>query len=182
LTQFVTWAIRTLKRATDDEKKAYKDKYRALRIEQDQVKEKLYKLQMNYATTDKIEEDIFERGMSELKERRQKIHELLQDEDKDFDLITDVTIATLKFARDAQAKWKTGDPIYRKGIMRVIGTDLILNKEGKLEIKPRTPFLIIKKGLASKVQPRLKTANKRLNSVIDSKAGMSLYTSSIRGG
>jgi hypothetical protein len=36
--------------------------------------------------------------------------------------------------------WKTGDLTHKKGVVRVIGTDLILNNDDKLEIKLTSIF------------------------------------------
>lgn len=147
--RFVDWAIKVLKRATDEERVVHNGKFDLIRKHYDSNETAIYNLKMKYATSDRIDDNTYDLGMKKLKVKRKKYKNILSKEEKDFDLLTDITVATFKFARDAQNEWNKGDPMHRKGIMRVIGSELVLNKKGKLEIKPRTPFLLIEKAVQS---------------------------------
>lgn len=175
--RFVEWAIKVLKRATDEEREAHNGKFDLIRKNYDSNETAIYNLKMKYATSDRIDDETYDKGMKKLKTKRKKYKNILSKEEKDFDLLTDITIATFKFARDAQNKWNDGDPIYRKGIMRVIGSELVLNKQGKLEIKPRTPFLLIEKA----VQSTTDFQNKRLNHQSEANAGVEGFEGNLMG-
>jgi len=175
--RFVEWAIKILKRATDEEKAVHDSKFDLIRKQYDKNEKTIYSLKMKYATTDRVDDSTYDQGMNELKANRRRFNKILSKEEKDFDLLTDITVATFKFARDAQDKWNDGDPIYRKGIMRVIGSELVLNKDGILEIKPRTPFLMIEKA----VQSSMNYQNTRLNSQIEPKTGIEGFSDTFMG-
>lgn len=67
--------------------------------------------------------------------------------------------------------------------MKVIGSDLILNKKGKLEIKPRTPFLIIENAVKNEsvVQSSTKYQHLRLNRQIEPNASSVRSNHSVMG-
>ncbi len=175
--KFVEWAIKVLKRATDNERDVHNEKFDLVRKQYDLNEKTIYNLKIKYATSDRIDEDTYDEGMKKLKSKRKSYKDTLNKEEKDFDLLTDITVESLKFARDAQRKWDDGDPIYRKGIMRIIGSELMFTKEGELEIKSRTPFLVIENA----VQSAQDFQNNGLNPQIEANAGAERFGNNFMG-
>ncbi len=79
---------------------------------------------------------------------KEKTRKLLKRIDEDLEAWTDLAIETFKFSASAQERWKNGTIQDKKTILTVVGTNLTL-KEKRLEIKPRTPFLLIKKAIGA---------------------------------
>ena len=182
--RFVEWAIKVLKRATDEERERHEDKFKYIQDEYNIIDQQIYNFKMKWATTKEIPDEMFFKEVAKLKAKRKQFKKSLNNKEGDFDQTTDITVATLKFAQLAQDRWQTEGIEYKKGILRIIGSDLILNNRGKLEIKPRTPFLVIERALKNeaKVQPTSKYQNARLNSVINPNAGSDVFRHPSMGG
>ena len=65
---------------------------------------------------------------------------------------TELAAKTFDFAATAKERFEKGSVEDKKTILRAIGSNLIL-KDRKLEINPRTPFLLIKEALSEINEP-----------------------------
>jgi len=79
--RFVEWAIKILKKATDEEKTVHNNRFSLIRKQYDINEKSIYNLKMKYATSNRIDDDIYDQGIKELKAKRKRYNNMLSKEE-----------------------------------------------------------------------------------------------------
>ncbi len=90
-----------------------------------------------------IDDESYKRQRVKLLNQKHLSQEQLNNTDKHFEDFDDLTVRTFNFAVSAIDKFKNGNILEKKIVVQAVGSNLILNNSGRLDIKPRTPFKLI---------------------------------------
>jgi site-specific DNA recombinase len=144
---FFEWIKKWLRYSDEKDRETRSLQFKALREQHNDLETKLFNLKEKWLSgKDLLNDEEFTDTKQSIIQRLYKVDRKLKNLDKDWEEYTDLTIATFNFAKTAQDRWLNGGVEEKKYIMYVIGSNLIL-KDNKLDIKPKTPFLIIKNAL-----------------------------------
>jgi len=143
---FVEWAGKWLQKEREEENQLKEQSRQLLQKQHTETKQKLSKVVEARITNATIEKEEVDEVYNRLKIEKASLETKIAKIDQQFDDLNDLTLKTFDFASKAKQRFKKGSIEDRKIILKAIGSDLTF-KGKNLAIQPRTPFLIIKRGL-----------------------------------
>lgn len=144
---FVDWARYWVKQAESQDRSVRDISYAVIKRDHTETESKLNVLNDKWLSgqlTDSEYRDMKQTYIQKLF----KLDEKLKLQDDGVEAWTDLMLNTLQFASRAKYKWNNGTVDDKKTILKVIGSDLVLNNK-KLEITANTPFLLIQKAITA---------------------------------
>lgn len=149
--KFIDWAIRELNRANDEQKKLRGAKYQALKSAYEGMQKRLDNLLALKISPENVRQELitdteYKEGRQKLLIERENINQRMQHMNQFIDDWMDLTVKTFDFTVKAVEKWENGTMEDKRMILATIGASMTL-KDDKLNIEPRTPFLMIKNAL-----------------------------------
>lgn len=146
-------AVKWLRKTEDTDKVTRNLQFEELRKQQKELEKKIDNLTASWLSSDNTDKSLltdeeFKSIKQSLFHQKMQILDKLNNKDIETDTWTDIAIETFKFASEAQGKWDTGTLEDKKTILSVVGSNLVLRPGKKLDITPRTPFLLINRAIS----------------------------------
>ncbi|HCR36505.1 hypothetical protein A2130_01845 [Candidatus Woesebacteria bacterium GWC2_33_12] len=161
---FVDWARYWVKQAESQDRSVRDISYSVIKRDHTETTSKLNVLNDKWLSGQLTDSEYREMKQT-YTQKLFKLDEELKLQDEGVEAWTDLMLDTLQFASRAKYKWNHGTIDDRKTILKVIGSDLLLDNK-KLEIKANTPFMLIQKAVSadnqikvvsdSQIEPKLR--------------------------
>lgn len=153
--KFLDLALKILNRDYEKQIQEKKAKLEALRSALDGINKRIdnliaLKISPGNADSSLLTDDEFRTQKNKLLIQQGDLKDLIEKHHQFNNESNDLTLKTFEFTIKAVNKWQYGSIDDKKLILRAIGEEIYLNN-GRLEITPRTPFLMIQKAL---VEPK----------------------------